>query len=518
MNTKYTIEKLNGTNYLVWATQVQLVLEAKGLWKYVESTNGDEASEQVASGAQHVTASASDVMDQDGKEARQAIAEIMLNIESNYVVAVLSKKTPREVWHTLKSMNESQAVATQTTLRRRLLSLKMDESQTVQEYANSITMIENELAASNYTLSQFDKKYALIEGLPSDYDTIRTILREQEKLTFAELVAKLEVRAEEIRIQKGTSPFGTDKGPKAFMSGVKQARKGRKPRCYHCGKLGHIKKDCYSNPKSANYRAGSDADSKDGKNKESADRVSLVMMTRSFVDDTSISGKWFADSCASQHICRERSFFKEVHKLSTPKTIDIAEEGTEMVAKYDGTVELRCIVEGRAMTITLKNVAYIPTVRANLLSIPLMQQAGMEIYIPPSCNTMLVKHKGKTVMRGTSRDHKITELEVVNATVQKNICFATPSGGRNKVNISLLHRRLAHVNCSTIVDMVKNNVVSGIKEANVQNVSYEICGECKLGKATAAPHKPSTTVTSAVGECVRLVRSHHLPMVAPGMF
>ena len=36
---KVVIEKLNGDNYLVWATQMQELLQAKDSWKYVD---GDE--------------------------------------------------------------------------------------------------------------------------------------------------------------------------------------------------------------------------------------------------------------------------------------------------------------------------------------------------------------------------------------------------------------------------------------------------------------------------------------------
>ena len=95
MNTRYTIDKLTDNNYLVWATQVQLVLEAKGLWSYVEGKESSSSSNA----------------DQVHKEKRQCMAEIILNIDSKFVAAVLNKAEPKDVWETLKQMHKSKSAA-----------------------------------------------------------------------------------------------------------------------------------------------------------------------------------------------------------------------------------------------------------------------------------------------------------------------------------------------------------------------------------------------------------------------
>ena len=167
MNTKYSIEKLNGSNYLVWSAEIRLVLEAKGLWSYVDGT-----AIQPTNTAERET---------HAKNERQAMAEMLLNVEVRYVVSVLRKESEKELRDTLQSMNKSQAAASQNTLRRSLLSLKKQDTESIQEYTNAIFGIENELAQSGYTLTDFDKIYALLEGLPSSYDTISIIIRENER-------------------------------------------------------------------------------------------------------------------------------------------------------------------------------------------------------------------------------------------------------------------------------------------------------------------------------------------------
>jgi len=72
MNAKYCIEKLTDRNCMVWATQVRLVLESKGLWKYVEGT---ALSDRTKPEKAH-------------RETRQCLAEIILNIDNKFVAAV----------------------------------------------------------------------------------------------------------------------------------------------------------------------------------------------------------------------------------------------------------------------------------------------------------------------------------------------------------------------------------------------------------------------------------------------
>ena len=53
MNTRYSIDKLHGENYLVWSTQVQLVLEAKGIWGHVDGTRKIEDTATAEATAVH---------------------------------------------------------------------------------------------------------------------------------------------------------------------------------------------------------------------------------------------------------------------------------------------------------------------------------------------------------------------------------------------------------------------------------------------------------------------------------
>lgn len=85
MNTRYTIDKLTGDNYLVWSTQVQLFLEIKGLWDHVtgEQTTADDAAVEMKTKYR--------------QKQRQSMAGVILNVDSRYVVSALQKTNPDDV-------------------------------------------------------------------------------------------------------------------------------------------------------------------------------------------------------------------------------------------------------------------------------------------------------------------------------------------------------------------------------------------------------------------------------------
>lgn len=147
-------------------------------------------------------------------------------------------------------------------------------------------------------------------------------------------------------------------------------------------------------------------------------------------------------------MCKQRKYFKTIRKCESPRNIDTAGMGTELESKYIGTVELTCTGRNRETIITLNDVAYVPTLRTNLISIPRMQKAGLETKFLPFTDHVVVMKNNCAIMTGTSRDHNIVELSDVRVRVQGCSYVTTSlSNKRREINLKLLHKRLAHVNC-----------------------------------------------------------------------
>jgi len=153
------------------------------------------------------------------RETRQCMAEIVLNIDTRFVAAVMSLKEPKDVWIKLKEMHKMKCAASQITLRRRIVNLRMEPEQTIRSYVNSICEIENELGMKGLELSDEDKKFALLEGLREEYSILKSILQHQQDLSFEEMVSRLESREDDIERQTEETPtYQKEKSGASFVA------------------------------------------------------------------------------------------------------------------------------------------------------------------------------------------------------------------------------------------------------------------------------------------------------------
>ncbi|GJU95730.1 zinc finger, CCHC-type containing protein [Tanacetum coccineum] len=136
----------------------------------------------------------------------------------------------------------------------------------------------------------------------------------------------------------------------------------KKPKleCWKCGKTGHFKRDCRSgNNKNANA-GGSGKGSKDqsqdqGQNLGPVDAIA-----------------WWIDSGATTHVCKDRCWFK---------TYELMEDGSALYMGDDHFAPVH--VKGSVVlefssgkSITLFNVLYVPKLRKNLISGPVLNKCG----------------------------------------------------------------------------------------------------------------------------------------------
>lgn len=498
MNTKYAIQKLTDKNFLVWSTQVQLVLEAKDLWKYVEDSYTPATSEAGKA--------------KQRQERRQCLAEIVLNIDTKYVAAVMRKNSPKDAWNTLQEMHKSKCKASQLTLRKRLFGLEMDEDQTIRGFVESIHEIENELHMGGYEVSDSDKKLALLGGLLDEYEMVKTVLQGEENLSFEGMVARLEARQDEINRSDGKKGgAGSRHRSKGSAFVAHDSRKKGNKSCHLCTKQGHFVKDCFYNPQSKNYKPGLKPPEKvktkleqwknrksaeGGGSGDSASRASFAFMTSRKSSNDSMRNKWFLDSCASRHMTNQRDI---LHNFvdGQDDTVQTASEDTEMAIVGYGSVRLEQVVDGRRQIIELKDVAYMPGIRTNLVSLPLGQAAGITFEFPGGSNEMRARVGSETLMVGSRKTHTITELVGMTATRRKDISYSFFNAGSDDGE-ALMHKRTCHTAVDTLRRMIKSNAAEGLEVLASKKGGEHVCQECCAGKAKADTHKPHDKTVSTI--------------------
>src|SRR5260370_28045123 len=142
MSTGVSVEKLDGTNYHVWKFKMQLILEDKELFGVIDGSdikpdNGDALSEWV-------------------KRDKKARVTVCLALSDSVLATVRSCDTAKGIWDKLASVFESKSLVNRLFMRRKLLTMKMGEGDTLSIHINTIKTLAEQLAAADAQVTEED--------------------------------------------------------------------------------------------------------------------------------------------------------------------------------------------------------------------------------------------------------------------------------------------------------------------------------------------------------------------------
>ncbi|CAA3002976.1 wall-associated receptor kinase 2, partial [Olea europaea subsp. europaea] len=182
-------------------------------------------------------------------------------------------------------------------------------------------------------------------------------------------------------------------GPRKDQGKFKNKAKGP---CYVCGKPEHYAKDC-------RHR-------KQHKKEGQVNSIDEIIATVSEIN--AIQGKvsgWWYDTCATIHVCYDKSLFKTYHDIEDNQEIQMGNEGRSKVIGK-GNVEL-LFTSGKKITLT--NVLHVPEMNRNLASGVLLGKLGIKSVF--EFGKLVLTHSGHFVGKGYS-----TEGMVKLCTVENN--------------------------------------------------------------------------------------------------
>jgi hypothetical protein len=202
--------------------------------------------------------------------------------------------------------------------------------------------------------------------------------------------------------------------PKKFKRKWKGKPKGA---CFKCGKVSHFKAKC---PKlNGNKRQ-----------KEIAMMITEVMMAKP------TSSSWWIDSTATRHITRSREFFVDFKKGSI---------------------------------IVLHDVLYVPSIRRNLISVPILDNKGYKIKFK---SMKVYIRKWNISVKGTKIDNMYF-IKVDNKNfISHYLCVSESSS-------YLWHLRLGHINKNKLIRMSKSGLLP-----HFNSEDFNTCKSCIKGKMT----------------------------------
>jgi len=239
-------DRLNDTNYAEWALRMEAVLIRVGLWSVVKTQVNEVGKDASTIAAEHESAKKA----RSAEKMSEARAEIILRVEDGQLSHCMRSSDPMEIWETLESVHRAAGFATSLALRRRFLTMKKTETQTMQAWIGQIQGLAFRLDQAGIAATDQDKILALTMGLPSSYDAviINFDSTPSDQLTLNHVIARL--LNEEVR-QMGNEKPAEDKDQDEAMAAVgaktrrfKSAAANAEISCFFCDKKGHYKSEC----------------------------------------------------------------------------------------------------------------------------------------------------------------------------------------------------------------------------------------------------------------------------------
>lgn len=500
LKVKRNIQAFNGEKYSVWKFRIRALLTELNVIKVID----EEVPEEIT--------------DEWQKSERTAKSIIIEYLSDSFLGFATADKRAKDILSNLDGLYARKSLATQLALRKKLLSLKLQEGTSLITHFTIFEDLITELLAAGAKLEETDKVSHLLLTLPPTYDgvitAIETILEDNLTLAFVktrlldhEVKLQTEQRDTSTKVLQAVvrnsdsnkSNFEDCKRNKTYKHKYKNYSSNRKPtpnmkkskgiyKCHHCGRKGHLKKDCYY------YKSNFQNSNRDrtiqsiqltelSRANESTGFAFMIDVNQLKQPDEGIS--FLLDSGASDHIVNRHDLFSSHSILKPPMKISIAKRNEFITASSKGTIH---VTSTTGIPGVLEEVLYCPEAPYNLLSVRKMQQAGMTIIF--NKNGVQITKGSKKLLKGKF----LNNLIIVDLTVNKNpatsgvnIC----SSSTIYKDYKLWHNRLGHIGRSKFLELKNKQLMVDVDQIKDVTPDETLCEACIKGKQTRLPFSES---------------------------
>ena len=350
METKFVnIVPLNGRNYATWKVQCKMALIRDGVWNIVNGTEiVPDSRTEMGLHAKYLS------------RKDRALARIVLTLERPLLYLIGDPDDLWVVWKKLADQFQKKTWANKVALRRRLYSLKLKEGDSVHNHIKLMTETFDELSVIGDSLYEEDREVHLLASLPESYDMLVTALEASQDVPKWALVTERLLYEENKMREKQTG--GAES--KAMTSKQHINKKG--PKCFHCGKFGHLKRNCRLLGEDSKESVKRDYPKKNAfltKVERSCSKNEDVVGLFAHHALTTINNEkssWIVDSGATCHMCHDIDNFINMKKLDKAEDITLG-DGHSVKAFGIGTVDLNVRVsDEKQQRCRLFETLYVP--------------------------------------------------------------------------------------------------------------------------------------------------------------
>lgn len=462
------MQKLNGDNYANWAFRVKNCLKYKKLWKCVIEEKVDPESDE------------------------QALSIISLSCNDIVKDLISECTTAKEAWKILEVHYVRKTPAAKVGLYCELTSIKCDNLAGVRDLMDRFSIIVRKLRDLKVNMDNDMYSIVLLRALPPSFEQFKVAIMTRDALPELDEV-KAKVEEERFR-QLQNEPVADLVAEQALLArrhfaGNRNNNIGVvRGDCFQCGKSGHFKRDCPMNRYRPQHQSAfrNDRREPDGNYKQAL--ITTVMSATETNTADLISQNWVIDSGCTTHICRSRCSFAEFRDHRTEVELP---DGSRIYSRGVGKVEIptpQCVMD-------LHEVQYIPEFKTNLFSVQRADERGCEVTF--AGGRVVIKRDSQVIGRGRKVDNDLYVID-------QKVCGSEVAMNINSIGQSLSlmewHRRLGHLNLDAIVNMSKNELVSGLHLNSTRRISCEVCARSKIAEETF----PAVTHNRAQERIIRI--------------
>lgn len=233
----------DGGNFNNWKFRTEIILKEYGISEFLTKSL-EEYDEIVEVDGEDAAATAGRLKKREALQKKEDKCHSMLiqRIGDNYLEHIKDAKNPKAVWSKLSEVYERKGVSNRMFLRRKLLTFKMENDDTIEHHLLEFDKLIRDLRATGAKIEEEDVVCQLLLSLPKSFESVSTALEtlSPDKLSLEFVKGRL--RDADIKIN-GENRLSSNHVPSSAFATVSR----KNITCFNCGQKGHYKNECLQN-------------------------------------------------------------------------------------------------------------------------------------------------------------------------------------------------------------------------------------------------------------------------------